>query len=258
MRICIFKPITTKGNVPGMLWFHGGGYAIGAPEQAQMRAQDFIEKRNCIVIAPEYRLSIQAPYPAALEDCYDALVWMKNNAEKLGIKNNQLMVGGESAGGGLAAALCHYARDKGEIKIAFQMPLYPMIDDRMTNESAMNNNAPVWNSKSNYNGWKLYLGPLFEMSNVPAYAAPARSENYENLPPLATFVGGLEPFRDETINYVENLKKAGVPVDFKIFKGCFHGFDVICPKAKISQEAISFTLKSFEFAVDNYFSQQDH
>lgn len=256
MRICIFKPLRPKENVPGILWLHGGGYAIGMPEQAQYMAKKFIEVSSCVVVAPEYTLSVEAPYPAALEDSYEALLWMKNHDKELGIRADQLMVGGDSAGGGLTAATTLYARDKGEVAVAFQMPLYPMLDDRMTSESAKDNNAPVWDSKSNFAAWRLYLGNLFGTLNVPCYAAPARAEDYSKLPPTATFVGELEPFRDETIQYVENLKKAGVAVHFEIYKGCYHAFEQMCPKAKISQKAISFLVDSFTYAVDHYFAMQ--
>jgi acetyl esterase/lipase len=257
LRICIFKPLKPKENVPGVLWLHGGGYALGFPEQANGMAKRLIEVSDCIVIAPDYRLSVEAPYPAALEDSYETLLWMKTNAKKLGIRQNQLMVGGDSAGGGLTAALTLYARDKGDISIAFQMPLYPMVDDRMNSESSKDNNAPVWNSKSNFNGWKLYLGELFGTPNVPYYAAPARAEDYRNLPPTATFVGELEPFRDETIEYVENLRKAGVPVEFEMYKGCYHAFEQMCPKAEVSKKAITFIINSFKYAVENYFAEQN-
>ncbi|WP_026883028.1 alpha/beta hydrolase [Clostridium akagii] len=258
MRICIFKPLTPKENVSGILWLHGGGYAIGVPEQATMMAKKFIDVSNCVVVAPDYHLSVQSPYPAALKDSYEALLWMKKHGKDLGIRDNQLMVGGDSAGGGLTAALTLYARDKGEVAIAFQMPLYPMLDDRMTSESAKNNNAPVWNWKSNLNGWKLYLGELFGTSNVPYYAAAARAQDYSNLPPTATFVGSIEPFMDETIKYVENLKKAGVTVDFEIYKGCYHGFDQVCPKAEVSKKATQFIVNAFKYAVDHYFAEQNN
>ena len=258
MRICIFRPLKRLENVPGVLWLHGGGYALGVPEQALMIAKRFIQASNCVVIAPDYRLSVEVPYPAALEDCYEALIWMKKHSKELGIRDNQLMVGGDSAGGGLTAALTLYARDKGEVAIAFQMPLYPMIDDRMTSDSSKDNNAPIWNSKSNLIGWKLYLGDLFGKPDVPCYAAPARATDYSKLPPTATFVGDLEPFRDETIEYVNNLRKAKVPVDFEIYKGCYHGFNTICPKAEISKRAVSFLIDSFKYAVDYYFVDQKY
>lgn len=256
MRICIFKPKELSEKLPGILWLHGGGYGMGAPEQGFGMAKAFNTKKHCVMIAPDYRLSVDAPYPAALDDCYSALLWMKNNAESLGINDSQLFIGGDSAGGGLTAALSLYARAKKEVNIAFQMPLYPMLDDRMQTESARDNNAPIWNSKSNYYGWKLYLGELFGKEDVPEYAAPARATDYSNLPPTATFVGDLEPFRDETILYVENLRKAGVKVNFRVFEGCYHAFEQVCPKAEISKSAIEYITSEYEFAAENYFAEQ--
>ena len=258
LRLCIYKPKDLKGDVPGVIWLHGGGYAIGTPEQSNRIAKKLITASDCVVIAPGYRLSTEAPYPAALEDCYAALLWMKDNANALGIRDDQLMVGGHSAGGGLTAALTLYARDKGEVAVAFQMPLYPMLDDRMETKSAKDNNAPVWNSKSNTNAWKLYLGELFGKPVVPIYAAPSRATVYSNLPPTATFVGNLEPFRDETIQYVENLRNAGVPVKFKLFEGCYHGFEQLCPKAEVSKKAMIFVLTAYKYAVGHYFADQKH
>ncbi len=255
-RVCIFRPKNKTERVPGILWLHGGGYAIGSPKQTTRIAKILMEANDCVVVSPAYRLSVEAPYPAALEDCYDTLLWMKDNAQKLGIRDDQLMVGGESAGGGLAVALSLYARDKHEVSIAFQMPLYPMLDDRMITPSSINNNAPVWNSKSNYTCWKLYLNDLFKTNNIPYYASPSRADDFSNLPPLATFVGDLEPFRDEVIEYVENLKEAKIPVRFEIFKGCYHAFEQICPNAEISKKAIQFMLSSYNYAVKNYFAKQ--
>lgn len=256
LRVCIFRPPELTGKVPGVLWLHGGGYAIGSPEQALPTAKKLMEASPCVVIAPDYRLSVEAPYPAALEDSYEALLWMKSHAQELGIRENQLMAGGDSAGGGLTAALTLYARDKGEAAIAFQMPLYPMLDDRMAGESARDNNAPVWNSRANRNGWKLYLGGLSGSADVPYYAAPARAEYYGGLPPTATFVGELEPFRDETIQYAENLMKARVPVDFEIYKGCYHAFEQMCPRAEVSKKATAFLMDSFRYAAEHYFAEQ--
>ena len=96
------------------------------------RARNLVIKYGAIVVSPEYRLAGQVPYPAALEDCHRALMYLKEHADELGVRSDQIMVGGESAGGGLAAALCMYEKDIGGVNIAFQMPLYPMIDDRGT------------------------------------------------------------------------------------------------------------------------------
>jgi acetyl esterase/lipase len=257
LRICIYKPKDTNGKMPGVLWMHGGGYGMGMPEQCIDRAKQLMNAHPCVVVSPDYRLTIEAPFPAALDDCYTTLLWMKDHAEMLGINANQLFIGGDSAGGGLTAALSLYARDKKEVNIAFQMPLYPMLDDRMQTVSAMDNNAPVWNAKSNHNSWKLLLGEAFGTDQVSEYAAPARASNYEGLPPTATFVGELEPFRDETATYVENLRKAGVTVEFKIFEGCFHAFDYI-PYSKISQEAVAFFTSAYAYAAEHYFAEQPY
>ena len=258
LRICIYRPKNMKKDmpVPGLLWIHGGGYALGIPEIDVNFMKPFILESNCVVISPDYRCSVEEPYPAALDDCYAALLWMKHNAEKLGIRSNQLIVGGDSAGGGLTAALTMYVRDRGNVKVAFQMPLYPMIDDRMNTESARNNYAPVWNSELNYKGWKYYLGDKFGTDKVPKYAAPSRETDYRNLPPTCTFVGSIEPFRDETIAYIENLKKAGVETYFKVYDKCFHGFDQVSEDATVSKEARKFLLDTFKYAVENYFAEQ--
>jgi acetyl esterase/lipase len=252
MRVCIYEPKHKQDNLPGILWLHGGGYAIGAPEYSSPLVTRLMKTRPCVVIAPDYRLSPQAPYPAALEDAYEVLLWMKKEAKNLSINPQQIIVGGESAGGGLCAALCLYARDKKEVNIAFQMPVYPMLDDRMITPSSQHNVAPGWNSKSNYNAWKMYLGDLFETDQVPAYAAPARETNYQGLPPTITYVGDLETFKDETIQFVENLKKANVPVLFRLYPGAFHAFDILSPWAKVSKEARKFVTESFACMVDQY------
>ena len=138
------------------------------------------------------------------------------------------------------------------------MPLYPMIDDRMNTYSAIDNNAPVWDSINNELGWKLYLDDLFESDNVPKYAAPAREVNYSNLPPTFSFVGEIEPFHDETVTYMKNLREAGVKTHFSVYSGCYHGFDTICPKSDKGKSAIKEMLRVFQYATENYFAKQDN
>lgn len=243
-----------KQNATGLLWIHGGGYATGLPEQDFIFADPFTEDGSCVTVLPDYRRSTKAPYPAALEDCYRTLLWMKKNAVKLGINPNQLFVGGDSAGGGLTAALSLYARDKQKVSIAFQMPLYPMIDDRMITESSRDNDAPVWNTKSNMVAWKLYLRGL-EGQEIPAYAAPSRAEDYTALPSALTYVGTIEPFYDETVEYVRKLKAAGVKVHFKEYEGCFHAFDMLGDARKVSKNARRFLMRTFRYAQKHYFAE---
>jgi len=206
LRLRIYKPLVPKKNCPAILYIHGGGYAIRVPESSAKMCKRLIDESGAVIVSPDYRLSCEKPYPAALDDCYLALLWLKNHCDEFGARNDHIMVAGESAGGGLTAAVTILARDKKEVNIAFQMPIYPMIDDRMITESSKNNHAPVWNSYNNRESWRLYLGDLFETENVPYYAAPSRLNDFTGLPPALTFVGDLDPFLDETIQYFENLK----------------------------------------------------
>jgi len=254
LRLLIRKTRNPGKRVPGVLWIHGGGYATGIPETAYLTMARFAVK-ECVVVSPDYTLSVEKPYPAALEDCYQALKWMTRHAEKLGIRDDQIFVGGESAGGGMTAALCLYARDQGEVNIACQIPLYPMLDDRMQSQSMKDNDAPVWDEDKNQRAWELYLDGC-DKDNIPKYAAPARETDYSGLPPAITFVGGVEPFRDETIDYVRKLKKAGIKVDFKLYNGCFHTFDLLVPWSTPAKRAKAFFIKSLRHACANYYAPQ--
>lgn len=253
MLICRSKRShESSERVTGLLWIHGGGFAIGAPEQDFLFINGFCGDGDCVAVLPDYRRSTEAPYPAALDDCYLALQWMASHADELGVDVHRLFVGGDSAGGGLTAALCLLARDRGEVRIAFQMPLYPMLDDREETESSRENDAPVWNTKSNREGWRLYLGAAVGSDNVPAYAAPARAQDLRGLPPACTFVGTIDPFHDETVRFFERLRDAGVPVYIKEFPGCFHGFDLLAYRSAPAREARSFTLETFRYAKAHY------
>lgn len=155
--LLILSPKVSAGDAPGVLWIHGGGYITGMKEMVYMsRAVNLVKKFGCVVISPDYRLALLHPYPAAIEDCYQALLYLKEHAAELRVREDQIMVGGESAGGGLCAALCMMTRDRGEVDVAFQMPLYPMLDNFDT-ESSKDNHGKVWNTKRNHFGWRMYL-----------------------------------------------------------------------------------------------------
>jgi acetyl esterase/lipase len=218
------------------------------------RAIDLVAECGAVVISPAYRLSVQAPYPAAIKDCYKALMYMKNHADELGIRSDQIMVGGESAGGGLAAALCMYARDKKSVQIAFQMPLYPMLNYKDT-PSSVDNHAKVWNTKKNHMAWKLYLRSL-KNRDIPVYASPSQCKNYENLPPAYTFVGDAEPFYCETLDYIDALRKAGVTANVDVYPEGYHAFDMMNPYDTMSIRAAKKFCKEFLYAKEHYFAQQ--
>lgn len=257
LRLCVYYN-QDKLNSPGagMLWFHGGGYALGIPEQDEKYIDSFLDYGTNVIVAPDYRLSTQGTYHTTVADAYEALLWLQKNGFYYGMNDNQIFVGGDSAGGGLAAATALLARDKGQVNIACQIPLYPMLDDRMITRSSQENDVPVWNTKSNEIAWNMYLGEEYQTEHVSEYAAPARAKSLKGLPPFISFVGSIEPFCDETEIYVHRLKIAGVPVHFKVYEGCYHAFDLIDSQADISKEATTFLKDSYIYALNNYFAEQ--
>ena len=246
-----------EAPAPGVLWIHGGGYQSGSAKDVFVtRALSLVVKFGAVLVAPDYRLSRRHPYPAALHDCYASLKYLKEHAAELNVRPDQIMVGGESAGGGMAAALCMLARDRGEVNIAYQMPLYPMLDDRDT-PSSRDNHAPNWNTKRNRKAWRRYLGAAWGTELVSVYAAPARQTDYRNLPPCYTFVGDIEPFYCETVDYVAHLKEAGVEAEVDVYPDWFHAYDLFFPAKKVVQDAIERFEAHFEYARTHYFAPQD-
>ncbi len=166
-----FTPTTERPH-PCVLWFHGGGYVMGSPLIDAARMQEWAVELDCVTLSVDYRLAPEHPFPAAHEDARTALEWMLSNADKLGIDRNRVVIGGASAGGGLAAGLAIAARDLG-LALAGQLLFYPMLDDRRCTESSQWETA-VWSPRHNDFGWRAYLGPL-SGGAVPPHAAPARA-----------------------------------------------------------------------------------
>lgn len=255
MKMLIFHPKRHNKKVPGVLWIHGGGYMTGMSEMAYFSRAIDVAKSGAVVVAPSYTLSWKKPYPAAIEDCYAALLYLKKHTEDLGVRSDQIFVGGESAGGGLTAAVCMYARDKGKVNIAFQMPLYPMLDCEDT-ESSKDNHGIIWNTFRNHAAWKVYLRELYGKKGVSPYASPSRQTDYSNLPPAYTFVCDGEPFYSETLSYIENLKKEGITAFVDVYPGKVHAFDMMTPWRKMSKEAARTFRQHFMYAVKHYKAEQ--
>ena len=244
IRGILLSPLK-QGCRTGLLWIHGGGYATGMPSMIYVSEARTIARRfGAVVLSPGYRLSREAPYPAALEDCYAALRWMHDRREELGI--DRIMVGGESAGGGLTAALCMLALDRREIDIAYQFPLYPMLDCEDT-ESSRDNHGRLWNTARNHAAWAKYLKGV---DRITAYASPARREDYRGLPPCYTFVCSGEPFYAETLRYVRNLQEAGVEASVDVYPGKTHGFDLVFPYLPESRKARRVLMEHFRRALE--------
>ncbi|MFJ7667596.1 alpha/beta hydrolase [Lysinibacillus sp. NPDC097195] len=251
LRIKIYRPKNQKDTLPGVLFIHGGGYIFGSVEGNDAKCGDIVEKVNCVVISVDYRLAPEHPYPAAIEDCYVALQWFVGNAQQYNVDPDNIAVLGGSTGGGLTAALSLMARDRKGPKIKYQMPLFPMIDDSCQTKSCNEIiDKRVWCGDFNRLAWNQYLRNSIE-EKTSIYAAPARATDYSNLPPTYTSVGELDPFRDETIQYVTNLISAGVPVEFHLYPGCFHEFESIVPNASISKLATEETYRALKNALNS-------
>ena len=245
MKALVLSPKGGAQKAPGILWIHGGGYFLGMKEMVYMsRALRLVRWYNAVVVSPGYTLAFQKPYPAAVKDCYKALLYMQSHAEELGIDERKLIVGGESSGGGLTAAVCMLARDRKEVKVAYQLPLYPMMSTVDT-ESSRDNHGRVWNTRMNHLGWKFYLREKAG-KKVSPYASPSFQKDYRRLPPCYTFVGDGEPFYSETMAYVENLKKAGVSARVDVYHTDLHAFDMLAPDVPPGPEAISRFEEEFE------------
>lgn len=251
----IYRPAgtTAADKLPAMLYTHGGGYISGCPEHSEWYLTKFIERRPCIIVAPAYRNAFVKPYPAAFDDCYMTLLWMRDNADELGIDASKFIIAGHSAGGGLAAAVTLKTRDTKDVNVAFQMPFYPMIDDQQPFDPARYIDCPIWDTRTNTFGWASYLKDLHaQNAEIPAYAAPARNTNFNDLPPTVTFVGNYEPFYGETVEYVRKLKEAGVEVAFKEYDRCTHGFDLTIPRSPPGRDAIGFSIDTYADFYDKY------
>ncbi len=254
-RVCIYrsKNLTEKAKAC-VLWIHGGGYAMGEPEQDISFIKEFLQ-HDCIVIAPDYTKSIIKPFPAGLNDCYQTLIWIKENYSDLNFDSSKIMVGGDSAGGGLAIAICMLARDNNTVNISCQIPIYPMIS-YIDTESSKENFAPVWNTKSNHFAWQLYLGEDYISGNVSKYASPLLEKDYSKLPRAISYVGDLDPFKDETANYIEELKNANIETHFKMLQGAYHGFDIVSKNSNATKIARNFLRDSIVYAINNYSNPQ--
>jgi acetyl esterase/lipase len=176
----------------------------------------------------EYRLAPETVAPGALEDCYAALRWLHTAADEISVDRTRIAIGGESAGGGLAAALALLARDRGELPICFQLLIYPMLDDRTVTAEARNpfTGQFVWTPSANRFGWTALLGHEPGVADVSPYAAAARASDLSGLPPAYICVGALDLFVDEDIAYAKRLLRAGVPTELHIFPGAYHAFEM--------------------------------
>jgi triacylglycerol lipase len=239
VRVLLYRPQGLPDPAPLVLQIHGGGFVFGTAELGDPRNRAMAKAVGCMVASVDYRLAPENPFPAGLDDCYAALAWLRGNAATFGIDVGRIAIRGESAGGGIAAGLAIMARDLGGPSICFQLLVYPMLDDRtVTREPHPYAGEFVWDAASNRFGWECWLGCEPGSAGVPPLAAPARVDDLSCLPP--TFIGtaALDMFVEENLEYTRRLLRAGVPTEFYLAPGAFHGFEAMNPEASVSRRLI--------------------
>lgn len=222
----VIRPSERSEVLPVLYWMHGGGYVLNRAEDDDALASGFALSLNCAVVSVDYRLAPEFPFPTPLEDCYVGLKWTHDNADALGIDPSRIVIGGQSAGGGLAAGLAQITHARGEVPLIYQLLIYPMIDDRNIEQvDDLDYDHWVWSRESNYLGWKAYLGMEPGTDATPKYAAPARTDDLAGLPPTYMYVGDIDLFMAENLAYASRLVQAGVPTEVHVYPGGIHGFD---------------------------------
>ncbi len=227
----VYRPVERRSGA-ALLWLHGGGFIVGQPSMDDARCARFARELGLVVVSVDYRLAPEHPFPAALDDAATAWRWLLNAG---GVDAHRIAVGGESAGGGLAACLAQRLSDEGGVPPAAQLLVYPMLDDRTAARRDLDDAGHlVWHNLSNRAGWSAYLGRA-PGGEPPAYAAASRREDLQGLPPAWIGVGGLDLFREEAHAYACRLEAAGVPVVRHDVPGAPHGFVVFAPLAPITR-----------------------
>jgi len=231
---------------PAALFFHGGGYIFGHIDQFDGPVARYVSESGVPMLSVEYRRAPEHSFPVPLEDGYSALRWLHGHAEELNIDTDRVGVMGDSAGGGLAAALAILSRDRGGPKIARQILLMPMLDDRITDPDSLIEPFLIWSYDDSHTAWPALLGDKVGANDVPPTAAPARLKDATGLPPAYIEVGQLDVFRNEDAAYATTLSNAGVDVEFHLRPGVPHEFDSIAPDADVSRRAIADRIRALQ------------
>lgn len=221
---CRFYRPKGKEDLPIYLFFHGGAFIYGTPEQYDCILCQLSLESNMLIVSVDYRLAPENPFPAAMEDGYEILLWLSQQANQIGGDSNKILIGGSSAGATIAASITHLARDKKDVHIQHQYLLYPVMSNQLQTDSMRElANAPVQTRTAAKWMWKHYLQDNIE--NVPKYAIPLSERNFDGLPGATIIVCEFDPLKDEGKLYAEKLNNTGVSVHLLEIKGAVHAFD---------------------------------
>ena len=237
ISVFVFDPYGLEESAPALVYYHGGGFFFGGAGYHYKLAKQYALKAECRVIFVEYRLAPKHPHPTPAEDCYAALRWTFENAERLRIQKGKISVGGDSAGGALAAAVCQMARDRGTALPLSQLLVYPVTDRRMDYDSCRNYiDTPMWNAKLSVKMWQGYVQNA-DAPNI-AYASPMEAASFRGLPTAYVETAEFDCLHDEGIAYARALQATGVQVVLHETRGTMHGFDIV-ENAPTTQAAIA-------------------
>jgi triacylglycerol lipase len=231
VRLVVLNPPSRRKGRGAILHIHGGGMVVGTADNAGMTRQPLALEHDCVIVSVEYRLAPENPFPAPQEDNYAGLLWLAENAEALGVDPNRIVTMGESAGGGLAAALALMARDRGGPKLAGQVLIYPMLDWRTGGPDDVWKNAHtgefIWTHAKNQFGWQALRGDYAPADERKGWFSPALAEDLSGLPPVYLITGALDLFLDEDLDYARRLIDAGVQTELHVYPGAIHAFEMV-------------------------------
>lgn len=249
IQIHIVEPHNSnKEKLPCLIYYHGGAFIMPAFPYHIRLVKEYALKTPCKVICVDYRLAPKNPFPIGVKDCFSTLQWVYKSAENLEIDKDKIAVGGDSAGGALAAAITQMSRDKGGPKICFQMLCYPATDIKLDTDSMKKyTDTPNWDANYNIKMWQIYLSR--GNKGIIQYAAPMEGISFKNLPDAYVEVAEFDPLRDEGINYAKALEAGGAKVELVDTKGTIHAYDMIAESeiTKASErKRINALKKAFE------------
>jgi acetyl esterase/lipase len=237
IALLVCRPSIAHCPTPVLYYTHGGGMIIGHFRAICDEILDWATEFGATLVSVDYRLAPESPHPGPVEDCYAGLTWVADHADELGIDPARIAIVGESAGGGLAAATTLLARDRGGPRLAAQILLGPMLDDRNDTPSAIQGEGRgVWDRAANEIGWTALLGESRGAPDVSHYAAPARATDLSGLPTTFIDVGSAETFRDEAVAYASAIWRAGGQAELHVLAGGFHSYDLLAPDSVLSQD----------------------
>jgi acetyl esterase/lipase len=235
----IYRPSGSLSGA-GLLWIHGGGMVLGSAAMDDRLCATYARDLKLVVISVEYRLAPQHPYPAAIDDCFEAWRWFVDSASRLGVDPNRIIVSGQSAGGGLAACLAQRLLDHGGAQPAGLALLCPMLDDRPAARKELDLLAHrVWNNRSNRAGWSAYLPHAPGSRGMPPYAVASRRLDLRGLPPTWISVSDIDLLFDENCSYWQRLTLEGVASSLCVIPQAPHGFEALLPRSRLARALFS-------------------